>query len=230
MNVRLLTLPSRGRLVVKQTSDPFGEAMAAALGQLPHAGVRVVPVDRVFRRAIILPFIEGPTLQRAGAFTDARALGHFWAFDLFIDNGDRLLKGANATNFIVGPDGVLYGIDQNIGPAPRESAARARTVTRRRIEPLLRSASRRELSRALFADLRREARGADLGDETGFCTRFELGLLANLQSLGRLCQHQIAAALHPWQQRPGCPWELRDLPGLPAIIEELAASTSNILP
>jgi hypothetical protein len=167
-------------------------------------------------------------LQCAGVFADALALGRFWAFDLFIDNGDRLLKGANAANFIVAPGGVLHGIDQNIGPAPRQSATRARAVTRRRIEPLLGSSSRRELSRAVLADLRREARGTDLGDEALFCPRFELGLLASLQSLGHADRAELDAALEPLRQRPGCPRELREVPGLGAIVAELAAFGSQL--
>lgn len=222
MNVRVLMLPSRGRVVVKHTPDPFGEAMATALGQLPAAGVRVAPVLRLFRRALVLPCIDGPTLQDAGPFVDAHALGCFWAFDLFIDNGDRLLKGANAANLIVAAGGVLHGIDQNIGPAAREGAARARRVTRRRIEPLLGSATRRDLSRAVFADLLRQVHGTDLGDEASFCAGFERGVLANLQSIAGLREQDIALALEPLRQRPGCPRELRELPGLAATVEELS--------
>jgi hypothetical protein len=158
----------RGNVVYKQSDAPWLEAAAAALGPLAGVGtVRAIPTLRwscgplpfAAPRAtwvLALPWIDAPTLAESKAGFDARALGRLWAFDVLIDNSDRLLKGGNPRNLLVGRGGSLFALDQCLGPAVLGSADAAR-VTRKRLSRVASNSMRERVGRDLFADFHREA-------------------------------------------------------------------------
>ena len=80
---------------------------------------------------VVMEFVSGTGLEKPGALEGqdpkniARQMGRWLAFDALINEGDRfngfglnfngVSGGINSSNFIVGHDGTITGIDQNAG-------------------------------------------------------------------------------------------------------------------
>jgi hypothetical protein len=216
------------KFVVKRSDAPWSEAAAAAIGRV--AGIRTVralpfprslwscgmelpyaePIDEWL---LALPWVEAPVLARAPVVFDAQQLGRLWAFDVLIDNSDRLLKGGNPLNILVGGDGSLFAIDQHLGPAVTGEVDAAR-VTRRRLRGVATMAQRQELGRDLFEDFRREA-GVAVPDASHLACAFARGVVNGIRSIALLRATALDQAVETCGARP----HVRT-PGFSAILRQ----------
>jgi hypothetical protein len=217
--VFLLRTAAGARVVVKRSDAPFSEVAAAALGRL--AGVRTVPARPVPRHAcplaaglpfsdggdgplLMMPWVPAPTLARARVEFNAYQLGRLWAFDVLIDNGDRLVKGGNPFNILVAGDGSLFALDQRLGPAVAGRVDAAR-VTRRRLRAAATPARARALAHALFADFRAEA-GVCVAHPDRGARAFARGVAAGVRSVARLRERTLRRALAAAGVEPHVEW------------------------
>lgn len=197
--VYLVRTRSGKDVVLKRSDAAWSEVAAAAIGR--RIGIDTIPARVVARDLLALPYVSAPALSRSDALFDStpagvrgtwyRALGRILAFDILIDNSDRLLKGANASNVLVSHDGALLSIDQRLGPAVSGEVDPTR-VTRRR---LLR-ARREGITGELFADLARELGARFRRDEARFGAGLLTGLAAGIRSIAALTVDEIDGAVH----------------------------------
>jgi hypothetical protein len=146
-------------------------------GALPFTG----PVKKPL---LLLPWVDAPTLALARIAFNAHDLGRLWAFDVLIDNSDRLLKGGNPFNVLVANDGSLFAIDQRLGPAVAGEVDAGR-VTRNRLLAAATPARCRVLAHSLFADFRSEA-DVVVANPDGLAHAFAQGVATGIRSISRL--------------------------------------------
>lgn len=204
--------------VLKASDEPFLEAAAAAVGRL--AGVRTIdavpvpasrgaslPFDEPRGAWLLqLPWIDAPTLALATTLFDARELGQVWAFDAFIDNSDRLIKGGNPRNLLVEHDGSLVALDQRLGPTVLGHDDPVR-VTQRRLRRVATNAVREQVARDLFDDFRREA-NIRVPDREAHARAFSLGVREGIRRI---------ASLQPAALSGACPFPT---PGFGPILQQ----------
>lgn len=203
------------KVVIKRSDDPWSETSAAAIGRL--AQVRTVTARPMTRDSwegtaslpftgpedellLVLPWIDAPTLASACVAFDAHDLGRLWAFDVLIDNSDRLLKGGNPFNMLVASDGSLFAIDQRLGFAMTGEVDAGR-ITRRRLLAAATPARCRALARSLFSDLRREA-GVAVIDSGRLDRAFAQGVAAGIRTIAVLSEAAIDRVLASVGARP----------------------------
>ena len=169
----------------------------AALGVVvaPHVLDSIGSDDEL----LFLPFVDALPLQdavetylRASRWRRRAlhvAIGRLWAFDVFIDNSDRLLKGVNLDNILVDQALHLHAIDQTLGGDVIAALSGVSDRLRRRLDRMIAVEGRTSISIDLADQLKRA--GFPLGNEDAFCRDVAVGLINGVRAIATLAADEV---------------------------------------
>jgi hypothetical protein len=192
---------------------------------------------------LVMEFVEGADLKNAGRQFRVmsreqreaiyESLGRMYAFDVFIDNTDRLLK-LNLGNMMVRTDGVLVGIDQMIQGVTDQWAKLgvSAEAAQSRLAPLLDPKKRRAVSLDLFDSIAHnvEDRFIERDEAIPFALNFEMGVLDMIGRIAALDPERITQTVAQLPQPAQGAVKAVGLSGLGqthGVFKELAAEAAE---
>ncbi len=190
------------RTVMIETRGDEGKHLLAHLRKLSSAGHALA--DDLAGTDVILVMQRAPGTRADKAATiiaqSSRAdrialfarLGRLWAFDVLINNTDRIQVG-NWGNVVLGPGGSVVGIDQMIGLLASDRGAEfAADEAAAKLKIALDPPARRDFARETFRSLSRHL-GPEFSVLEGlFVLQFERGALEGIEAIARLDPLELA--------------------------------------
>lgn len=224
------------KTVMVQTAADEGQTIIQKLKTLGGTAENLATALEKTETFLVMEYGAGPTLEKAGeTLTTAKdreqiqwfyGLGRLWVFDVILHNTDRFYAG-NWGNVIIGPGGLVYGIDQMVGFAASDLGkdGPATELATREVTKVIDPKKRRQFSHNIYESLHKLFGKPFAALQVPFITHFERGILDAIIDAGNI---PVEALKAKQAELPKFAAEAAASLGLGGAAEMLAVFKKNI--